>query len=533
MTAQTLTTIDSSAKLPEFRRLVRQHASHLLIAAFLPDREQDRAIRDFTDGRIIRVSQAMGKMRPYAVSKRFREITGPLTGLALTPVNDSDSVFVQGNDGTEVDEIITIGGRGHFIRTRIGGCDTYLLGCTDPLDIDRPVSESPSIRHYFSSLFPILMFIRQAFGTRCWHQNRAQASLTIDDPLLVDRYGFVHYRELLQFMDRYNFFTTIAFIPWNFRRTSPSVARLVQKRKDRVSICVHGCDHTRHEFASSDYGELNGRIKLATIRMTEHQRLTNIPFVPVMVFPQGAFSSPCMQVLKANNYLAAVNLETTPVHPFDAVPLKCFLEPAIVCFGNFPLFERRYPENIADIALDLFLCKPALILEHHSFFQGQSQDAIQAVKRVNALDAGIHWTSLDRIACRSYLQKQENGALFSVRAFTRKAAVSNDSPEKREYRFFKEESDQDSIQTVTVNGRTRPYDYEGSLLSLSLTLNPRSTAEIEIVYRDPFPHIQVEDSLYQNLKVFSRRRLSEIRDNYLSRSRAALAVANRMKKVLA
>jgi hypothetical protein len=532
LTAQTLADIDSSAMLPAFKRVVMQQASHLLVTAVSPSAPQSQTIRTFTDERVVSARTALGKMRPYVVSKHFHPITGPLTGLSLTPVHETDCVFQTAEGNNNVDQIISIGGMGHFIKTRMGNCDTYLLGSAEPLDIDTPVSESPWIKGCFSSLFPALMFMRQAFGSYCWHRTRNQATLTIDDPLLIDRYGFVHYQELLQLMDRYNFFTTIAFIPWNFRRTSPSVARLLHARRDRISICIHGCDHTRHELASPDHAELNGRIKLATIRMTEHQRLTGVPFDRVMVFPQGAFSSSCMEVLKANNYLAAVNLETTPVHDFDEVPLRHYLAPAITCFGNFPLFERQYPENVSDLALNLFLYKPALIIEHHNFFKKQSADAIQSIKRVNSLDPNLRWRGLEEVLARSYLEKQERNGLFSVRAFTRKTRLSNESDTKKEYIFSKEERDAASIEKVTVDGKKWFYDHTAPVLSFPLVIDAGATAEIEIVYRDHYPNTQVEDSFYRNLKIFSRRHLSEIRDNYLSHSPAALAIANRMKRLL-
>lgn len=533
LTAQTLADIDSSAMLPTFKHLVKERTSHLMLTGFSPCASHSKAIRAFTDGRVISASRAMSRMRPYVVSKRSRPVAGPIAGLSITPVAAADCIFLTRDDSDNVDEIISIGGRGHFVKMRLGACETYLLGCAGPLDIDKPISGAPLPRHYFSALFPVLMFVRQAFGRRCWHRTHSHATLTIDDPLLVDRYGFVHYRELQQLMDRYNFFTTIAFIPWNFTRTSLSVARLLGRRKDRLSICMHGCDHTRHEMASNDYGELNGRIKLAIIRMLEHERLTHIPFDRVMVFPQGAFSIACMEVLKANNLLAAVNLETTPIHFFDPMPLRHFLKPAITAFGDFPLFQRRYPEELADIALDLFLNKPAFILDHHDFFQRQNVGAIRSIKKINNLDPTIRWSGLEDIIVRSYLQRQETDGTISVKALAGKTILSNDSDDKRQFTFMKEEAGNSAIEKVMVNGKERTHDRTESLLSFSLSVKPHTAAAIEVVYRDGYPLTQVDNSFYSNLKVFGRRRLSEIRDNYLSHSRTAMAVANRMKNLLA
>ncbi len=41
------------------------------------------------------------------------------------------------------------------------------------------------------------------------------ACLIIDDPLLIPRYGKLNFAKLLREMNEHNFFTEIAFIPWN------------------------------------------------------------------------------------------------------------------------------------------------------------------------------------------------------------------------------------------------------------------------------------------------------------------------------
>jgi hypothetical protein len=67
------------------------------------------------------------------------------------------------------------------------------------------------------------------------------ANIIIDDPLLRENYGYLNYRKLLDLMDKHNFFSTIAFIPWNYKRTDKKIAALFKERPDRFSLCVHGC----------------------------------------------------------------------------------------------------------------------------------------------------------------------------------------------------------------------------------------------------------------------------------------------------
>lgn len=52
------------------------------------------------------------------------------------------------------------------------------------------------------------------------------ACIIIDDPLLRENYGFLNYRKLLDLMDKHDFHTSIAFIPWNYNRTDKNLATL-------------------------------------------------------------------------------------------------------------------------------------------------------------------------------------------------------------------------------------------------------------------------------------------------------------------
>ena len=77
-------------------------------------------------------------------------------------------------------------------------------------------------------------------GTRISTMQR----LIIDDPLLRKDYGFLNFESVLGLMDEYNFHTSIAFIPHNWRRNASGITRMFRERPDRYSICFHGNDHT-------------------------------------------------------------------------------------------------------------------------------------------------------------------------------------------------------------------------------------------------------------------------------------------------
>jgi hypothetical protein len=137
--------------------------------------------------------------------------------------------------------------------------------------------------------------------------SESLACLIVDDPRIIKRYGFINFSKFIDWLIDEDIAATFAFIPWNYRRTDPSIARLLINNKDRVSIFVHGCDHTKAEFASNDNLYLEGICALARKRMMEHERIYGLPWDNVMVFPQGKFSPEAMNALKSTGYLAAIN----------------------------------------------------------------------------------------------------------------------------------------------------------------------------------------------------------------------------------
>jgi len=213
------------------------------------------------------------------------------------------------------------------------------------------------------------------------------ASVIIDDPLLIENYGFLNYRKLLDLMDRHNFFTTIAFIPFNFNRTDKKIAALLRERPDRFSLCVHGCDHVRGEFGKTDLNYLDNKVKLATARMIEHEKRTGIPFDRVMVFPQGIFSNAALEALKKNNYWAAVNTEAIPIDGHISY--------------NFPFFLRYKPETVTD-----FVSDPAFIVLHHEDFKNGYEKLADFIDELNAQSQNIKWDSVGNVI-RHYVETGE------------------------------------------------------------------------------------------------------------------------------
>ena len=222
-----------------------------------------------------------------------------------------------------------------------------------------------------------------------------------------------------------NFKTTIAFIPYNFRRSSKRIVRLFQQNANRISLCFHATTTPVRslplrsrtvECDALDCAEAHGR----------PWQINRPALRPVMVFPQGRFSVDAMATLGSHNFDAAVNTVPRPYGQSDRLTLRELSEPAVLRYSGFPLFLRKSSMDTkdSDIAFKLFFGIPILIVEHHNIF-ADPQRLIEAVHRINRAAPGIHWSSAGDAVRGSILQKRVSPDLVHVKAYARSIRVEN------------------------------------------------------------------------------------------------------------
>lgn len=234
------------------------------------------------------------------------------------------------------------------------------------------------------------------------------ACLIIDDPLLNPNYGCIDFSLLLEEMKEHSFFTEIAFIPWNYKRSNPKTVRLFAENPDRYAICVHGCNHTGNEFGKGDYNELVALSATALWRMEQHKKITGLEYDPVMVFPHGLFCSTAMKALCNVGYLAAFSSRINASDYIGAIEPEEYLKPATTIYHGFPLFLRHYPYEREKIIQDKEMGRPLIIVEHHTAFRNGYEEITEFIDWINSL-GNIRWTSLLNIAEYYFGRKEKKG----------------------------------------------------------------------------------------------------------------------------
>ncbi|MFX1326278.1 MAG: hypothetical protein ACFE8N_15110, partial [Promethearchaeota archaeon] len=369
------------------------------------------ALQIITENKYLSISQFSSNNYFYEINEKFKKICGPFAGLSLGPINNKIDYGINlGNKKDKISSLVSIGKGSLFIMINKGNCNLYFIACKNILNITDMVSNKLDVNKYFSQIIPVLMYIKNNFGYKCWKSNKNYACLIIDDPLLTPKYGFLDFKKLLHLMNQYRFHANIAFIPWNYKRSDPIISKLFVKKKDKLTISIHGCDHIQNEFGSNNLSELNIKVQLAKRRMKIHYEKTGIEFDHVMVFPQGVFSSQAIKILKYNNLLAGINTEViTYGQNENKIEISQLLQIAITKYDSFPVFVRRYPsEGIENFAFDIFMGKPCLIVVHHGFFKRGYEELISLIQKINTLESNLVWKGLSTIANNIHLKKTES-----------------------------------------------------------------------------------------------------------------------------
>jgi len=500
----------------------------LFIYGFSPENDSVSLANDLTNGQVSDVRRFERADLEYEAAASYPQLTKEFSSLRFGPIQSHiDFAFAYSATRGALHPLISIAGLPFWVLSEKAGCTVFLLACTEIADVRETITEDHlDISRYFSRLVPAAMFLKWAFKGRCWHSEHRFANFIIDDPLLKESYGHLNYQHLLHKMDESNFATTIAFIPWNYRRTQNQTAQLFRDRPDRLSLCIHGCNHTSGEFATRDLAAINQSVQLASQRMNAHRAHTGLEHDPVMVFPQGRFSPEALRALQCNNYLAAINSRAKPTSPEKACVLSLgdLLEPAVTRYGGVPLYLRRYPGSLEQFAFDLFFSRPLLVVEHHTYLKDGGSRLSEFIARLNSLGT-LEWRGLGEIVQNTYLERYASTQTNVCKLYANSQVIENRSDRDRTFVVTKSQADDVPIENIFINGRITDSTIAGDTVQFQVELPAHASAKVNILYKNLLPNAGPQYGLGTATRIWTRRMLSEFRDNVLCKSDFLMATA--------
>jgi hypothetical protein len=441
---------------------------------------------------------------------------------AATALSSCDFFDVNGSSAAP---LVFAGNKAAFLKLTCKSVPVFVSSAR-LIDIDADLA-TPNfdVRDHLFSAVPAVSYIRWAFVHSAWRAPEATACLVIDDPLLKARYGFVRFRELLALMKQHRFSTSIAFIPWNWRRSDRKVVKLFKDNPESYSLCIHGCDHTDGEFGTSDRQRLRAVASEAVRRMSLHERRMGLAHDRVMVFPQGVFSEQAIPELKRASFRAVVNTEVHS-NPRGVRNLRIsdVWDVAVMSYGDFPIYTRRYPaQGVENLAFDLLLGKPCLVVIHHDFCSDGCARLVQLIDQLNALKCPLSWRSLGEVVQRSCRLRELSTDVVEVEMYGTELRVRNRSDQRKRFIIRRRESEPSAVKEIRGESDQIAWHFSKGHVVFEIELNPGERRTVSIKFHDLSGNGQYSETVGYKVKTLLRRYLSEARDNYVVPTKSRLA----------
>lgn len=507
------------------------NAVRLLLMGVTPATDQT-LLNTWSGGVVSGCKRTSSRTQLHYIINHVAGLTDQLSGIELPYPGENAFFFslLPGARATEIAKVssasqvspifiqLTSEHRSIFLATAVSGTGNNISNAAG----DDTVSA-------FSQIAPVMMFVKFCAGEKGWHVLHHYANLTIDDPSLREPYGFLSYERLVAEMEKHNFHSTIAFIPWNYDRNDPSVVSLFRQHPDRLSISIHGDNHDHKEFTSYQSKALDVQVEAlrqSLARMNEFQVATGIPYDKVMIFPHSIAPAKTLEALKALNYVATVNSQNVPMDTARPNELLFALRSTTVSFGGIPSIIRysvAVPTPTYLLAVNDYLDNPLLFYCHHEFFQNGSGAFNDLADRVNGLEPNTRWRGLGDIIQNLYLVKERDDLTYDVQAWS--ATINLENPAERDtiLHIAKLETGSPAIASVTVDGVGYPFQVNNGQLIVNLPIAAGRHRKVTIKYEEPRDSTLV--SIKKNsVRVYLLRMASEFRDNILYRSSAGRAL---------
>jgi hypothetical protein len=282
--------------------------------------------------------------------------------------------------------------------------------------------------HRFLEMVPLLSWFRLIGAMPSYHGTPLSACFIFDDPNLHwPSYGFVDYRKLVVQAERENYHVAFATIPLDTWFTHRKTAGIFRKHPDRLSLAVHGNNHTKRELGQTySKTERSFLLRQAIQRIERLENRTGLAVSRVMVPPHGACSEEMLAALPLHGFEAAcISHGSLRAHNSTRAWTKNLGYWPSELIKGCPVLPRwglTGDTTTNSILLAAFLHQ-AIILRGH---QKDLRDGIELLdglaQFVNGLGP-VNWSNLTELS-RSNHQWRNADVTFRLRPFGRKVDCS-------------------------------------------------------------------------------------------------------------
>jgi hypothetical protein len=301
-----------------------------------------------------------------------------------------------------------------WARERLGERSLYTFGIDLPACFPDGFFYQFFQRTRWFAVLPLLIFLRECLPAPYWLKADARASIIIDDPNLHrTKYGFIDFANLVRHADQHNYHASIATIPLDMWYTNLSAANTFRDNPKRLSLLLHGVNHTSNELAQECSAE-EASVTLAKGlgRVERFERKSGLSVARVIAAPHGAFRehfASAMSLFEFEGACVSLGslLKWNPQRNWPADTGSSFVQ--AMGIGSLPVFHRIGRSDI-EIRLLSFLGHPLIVATHHQDCAMSYSEFERLASTINGISR-TNWCSIQEIARSNYCAQQLGSTL--------------------------------------------------------------------------------------------------------------------------
>jgi len=278
----------------------------------------------------------------------------------------------------------------------------------------------------FLALLPLVELLRRVTGYESWTRPAPRATFVFDDPnLRWPSYGYIRFAELARHAREHDYHAAIALVPFDSWSVSKRAAQTFRDAPSRLSLAMHGNDHTYAELAVDRRADAASALfEQAVVRIERFERRTGLHVSRVMIPPHGLSSDEMLDAMvgagiealcRAPGWWHAWSRERARSARWAMSDTSPMGAPIL---GRHPL---RDAYALDEATLDLYLDQPAILYGHHYDVAEGYDGLADAAESLNAVE-GLSWGSCEAVARTNFISRIE-GDVLHVRTFARTATV--------------------------------------------------------------------------------------------------------------